>query len=131
MSATGGLIFADERGPASAALLHRLSIEGAIAPAIWLFEAANVIRQAERRNRLATAEVQAARELLLSFPVTVEAADADTLFGPILDLARTHTLTTYDAGYLELALRLRLPLATRDAALIRAAGAEAVAILPA
>ena len=45
-------------------------------------------------------------------------------------LADLHRLTAYDASYLELALRRRLPLATLDAALARAATAEGVTVLP-
>jgi hypothetical protein len=44
-------------------------------------------------------------------------------------LARKHRLTVYDAGYLELALRQDLPLATLDADLIDAARAEAVPLI--
>lgn len=39
----------------------------------------------------------------------------------ILSLARNHPLSVYDAAYLELAMRRRLPLATEDRALITAA----------
>ena len=39
-------------------------------------------------------------------------------------------LTTYDAAYLELAIRRRVPLATKDKALIRAADAAKVQALP-
>ena len=46
-------------------------------------------------------------------------------------LARTETLTTYDAAYLELAIRRGVPLATRDGALIRAANRVTVKTLPA
>jgi predicted nucleic acid-binding protein len=45
-------------------------------------------------------------------------------------LAERHRLTTYDAAYLELALRLALPLATLDEALRRAAVAERLPVLP-
>jgi predicted nucleic acid-binding protein len=38
-----------------------------------------------------------------------------------LDLARSHKLTAYDAAYLELAMRLGVPLAARDDALEKAA----------
>ena len=37
------------------------------------------------------------------------------------DLAKNHALSVYDAVYLELALRRQLPLASRDAALNKAA----------
>ena len=39
----------------------------------------------------------------------------------VLDLMRRHRLTAYDATYLELAIRLRLPLATKDRELLAAA----------
>ena len=44
-------------------------------------------------------------------------------------MAVKHALTLYDAAYLELALRLRLPLATFDKALCRAAEAEGVRLV--
>ena len=47
-----------------------------------------------------------------------------------LALARSHRLTSYDAAYLELALRRSLPLASRDQALQAAARAEGVPLLP-
>jgi predicted nucleic acid-binding protein len=47
-----------------------------------------------------------------------------------LVLARSHSLTTYDAAYLELALRRGLPLASRDKALETAARVEGVSLLP-
>ncbi len=47
----------------------------------------------------------------------------------VLDLARRHNLTAYDAAYLEVAGRLRLPLATLDRRLQAAAAAEGAALL--
>ena len=46
-----------------------------------------------------------------------------------MPLAREQHLTTYDASYLELAMRLGLPLATKDTALIRVATALHVTTL--
>jgi predicted nucleic acid-binding protein len=46
----------------------------------------------------------------------------------LFDLAERHTLTAYDAAYLDLAIREGLPLASLDAALVRAARATGVAI---
>ena len=47
-----------------------------------------------------------------------------------IDLATQHKLTVYDASYLDLAIRSGLPLATLDDALIVAARAEGVPVLP-
>jgi hypothetical protein len=46
-----------------------------------------------------------------------------------MTLARKHRLSVYDASYLELAQRETLPLATRDADLIRAARAETLSLI--
>ena len=46
-------------------------------------------------------------------------------------LAARHRLSAYDAVYLELAHRLRLPLATADRALLAAAPEAGVELLPA
>jgi predicted nucleic acid-binding protein len=47
-----------------------------------------------------------------------------------LALGRRHHLSSYDAAYLELAMRLGLPLATLDKNLRKAAQAEGIAVLP-
>ncbi len=39
----------------------------------------------------------------------------------IVSLARTHHFSTYDASYLDLAMKLGLPIATQDAHLAKAA----------
>jgi predicted nucleic acid-binding protein len=39
----------------------------------------------------------------------------------IVSLAREHGLSTYDASYLDLAMRLGLPISTQDAFLMKAA----------
>jgi predicted nucleic acid-binding protein len=59
--------------------------------------------------------------------VSLSTAWHDTL---ALALARSHHLTSYDAAYLELALRRGLPLASRDKALQAAARLEGVPLLP-
>lgn len=82
-----------------------------------------------RAAEKAAADAAAAILLLRGLPVRVEATPAKLASGPVLDLARKHSLTAYDAAYLELALRLGLPLASKDAELVAAAVAEGVALL--
>jgi len=60
--------------------------------------------------------------------VDLDAGDADT-FSTAMDLALRHALSSYDAAYVELAVRRGLPLATLDRALARAAAAEGVELL--
>ena len=47
----------------------------------------------------------------------------------VFAFARAHKLSAYDAAYLELARREKLPLATRDATLIKAARAMPIKLL--
>lgn len=128
-SASAASFFRDEGTVATQALLPELQEKGACVPAIWPLECANLLRQGERRRRLSAADAAAAILLLRGLPVRVEATPAKLASGPVLDLARKHSLTAYDAAYLELALRLGLPLASKDAELVAAAVAEGVALL--
>ena len=50
-------------------------------------------------------------------------------FTKVFDLAQKHALTFYDASYLQLAIDLKLPLATYDQQLIEAAKAEKVKLV--
>ena len=58
-----------------------------------------------------------------ALPIDIDPVSASRVWGPALALADEHNLSVYDAMYLELALRMRLPLATLDRALAAAAQA--------
>lgn len=80
-----------------------------------------------RRGRIHPAERDEFLDALEALPLRLDrAADSQE----IIDLALQHRLTVYDAAYLELSRRLRLPLATLDRQLARAAEAERVDVLP-
>jgi predicted nucleic acid-binding protein len=130
-SAVAGFLFKDETSAAAIALLDRAIRETVRVPAIWPLECANMIRQAERRRRIGSAEVADAVDLLTKLVGELDNADLPRALGPVLALSRRHGLTAYDASYLELALRTGLPLATRDQELIAAARAEGVPLLTA
>lgn len=87
-------------------------------PAVWKLEVANALVMLERRGHVSDKAARTAAELLGDLVVTVH---SDRLAVPeLLELARTHDLSVYDASYLDLALSLRLPLACRDGPLQRA-----------
>jgi predicted nucleic acid-binding protein len=111
------------------AVASRLLDERAHAPALWQLEFANVLRSACKRGSL---DAQGAHEIIEQIATLPIAVDRDTP-GPaaILSLALRYDLTSYDAVYLELALRLQLPIATQDAALMDAARAAGVGVLKA
>lgn len=113
----------DDEGTASGGAgraLERLEHDDALAPSIWPLEVANGLRTAERRGRLAPADVARIRELLSALPITVEATVLAEALGDVLDLARRLELTAYDAAYLSLAAARGIPLATADDRLRRA-----------
>jgi len=66
-------------------------------------------------------EVERFTVQLENLPITVDTLTANQVFGHTISLAKAYRLSSYDAAYLELALREGLPLATLDKALIKAA----------
>jgi predicted nucleic acid-binding protein len=99
-------------------------------PALWLWETANVLVQAERRGRISGAASRTFLGLLKDLPISVDQPSTASVWHDTLALARSYRLRSYDAAYLELALRRGLFLASRNKALQAAAGAEGVPLLP-
>lgn len=122
--------FADEAGPDTDALLEKVRDEGAIVPALWHLELGNVLINGERRGRLNVADTAHRLTQVSVLPIATDDQSLGRTLGDILGLARSEGLTTYDAAYLELALRKGLPLATIDRALAVAARHCGVETLP-
>jgi predicted nucleic acid-binding protein len=118
----------DEASPESDALFELVRDQGAVVPGLWHLEVANVLLQAEKRGRIATGDVTMRLELIAELPITTDNETTARAWREILALARAEGLTTYDAAYLELAIRRSLPLQTKDAALICAAKRSGVAL---
>ncbi len=127
-SVAAGWAFDDETLPLPRIALDRLENDRAMAPALWWFEILNILTVNERRGRLSQATVTKFLNLVRKLGIEI---DRDPDEGVILSLARIHRLTAYDAAYLELALRLDLPLATLDRELADAALREGVSLLKA
>ena len=126
VSITASWAFSDEANPHAFAILNRLDQDTALVPALWWFEIRNVLLVNERRKRIAESTTAEFLRKLAQLPIEVESLPHESA---LLRLARVHSLTVYDAAYLELALRQGVPLATEDAGLVRAAKAEAVSLL--
>jgi predicted nucleic acid-binding protein len=114
---------------AAAALLEELRnpAAGVLVPATWTLEMANVLARGESRGILTENQTQAFRALLAALPISVDGQTAARSLTTTLELARRYSLSAYDASYLELALRVQLPLATFDRDLRRAAAQAGVA----
>lgn len=121
--------FEDEQTPPIMALLDRVVETGAMAPLLWPLEALNGLLVAERRRRLDAAKRAELAGLLHALPITLDDETADKSWGDTLRLAEAFRLSVYDATYLELAQRRRLPLASMDRALRTAATALGVEVL--
>ena len=122
--------FEDEQTPEIMTLLDRVVDTGAVAPQLWPIEAINGLLTAERRGRIDGALRRRLIGFLHDLPINIDDETAARMWTATERLAELHGLTAYDATYLELAVRLGLPLATSDAALIAAAKAESVILLP-
>ena len=95
----------------------------------WYLEVANVLAVAERCRRITPADTAEFIDLLETLMIDLDNETAPRAFNRILDLARSQRLTTYDAAYLELSMRLGVPLATKDGALSAAATRLGVTVL--
>jgi len=93
----------------------------AIVPMTWGLEVANVIAKAESRELLTEAQTEAFLEMLAGLDIEVDSATFSRSLSDTLQLARRHNLSSYDASYLEVALREGLALATLDDDLRKAA----------
>ncbi|MEO6566205.1 MAG: type II toxin-antitoxin system VapC family toxin [Casimicrobiaceae bacterium] len=120
----------DERADTTDALADALKQTSAVVPAIWPYEVANALLVAQRRARINEADLTRIRRALTALPIEVEAVASEQVLTAVSALARHLGLTIYDAAYVELAARRRLPLATLDAQLRKACAALNVAVLP-
>jgi len=123
-------LFDDEATAQTNDLLVRLKDSRAFVPNIWHLELGNVLIQAERRKCITSTQISTRLELISRLPIITDTETDNRAFREILTLARTEALTTYDAAYLEIAIRRGVPLATLDKALIRAANRVEVQVLP-
>ena len=122
--------FEDEASPETDTLFERVRDDGAIVPGLWRLELGNVLLQAEKRGRIGAGDVATRLDLVADLPISVDQETTARAWREILAMARAEGLTTYDATYLELAMRLGLPLLTKDAELARAAKRRGVEVLP-
>ena len=127
-SITLASLFEDERTPAVVAVMDKVGLSGAFVPSLWTLEVANGLRIAIRRERISRSFRDAGLVHLAKLPIEIDPETNTHAWHATLHLADRDGLTPYDAAYLELAVRRRLPLATLDRDLADAAMAEGVAV---
>ena len=129
-SVTMAWVFPDEATEVTNRLRDSLVDGKAFVPSLWPVEVGNVLLVATRRGRVRVDEWPEIRANLEALPIETDPVATSRVWGASLELAETHQISVYDAVYLELAVRLQLPLATLDRALVAAArvvGIEALA----
>jgi predicted nucleic acid-binding protein len=92
-----------------------------VVPTLWPFEVANSLLVLFRRKKIMAEDRDRALSALAQLPLVVDDEGPRIAWGKISELAAKHGLSVYDAVYLELAVRRKLPLASRDEALFKAA----------
>ncbi len=114
--------FEDEISSYADGIMDATATLGLLVPAVWPLEVGNTLLVAERRKRIIQEKSIRFLADLDGLPIKVEQELPDRMLKEIFTSAREHQLSTYDASYLDLAMRRGLPLATQDKALRRAAG---------
>lgn len=125
-SVAAAWLLPDEASQYADAAFARLPDDEVLVPGLFWLEMRNILLVCERRGRIDAANADRALDLLLALTIRPDHAADGAL---LMRLARRHTLSAYDAAYLELAVRQSLPLATLDAALGRAARAEGLVLV--
>ncbi|MFN0278343.1 MAG: type II toxin-antitoxin system VapC family toxin [Pyrinomonadaceae bacterium] len=105
----------------SDAVLKKMKNSKVSVPVTWGLELANVLARAEKKLEATAKRIDAFVERLRHIDVLVDDATFEFALSDTLYLARKYKLSSYDASYLELAMRLKLPLATLDENLRKAA----------
>ncbi len=121
--------FQDEANEYADSVLAHLSDGKAFVPSIWPLEVVNVLLVAERKKRITEADSVHFLTLLAQLPIIVEIERTDWVMRDLLALGRANSLSSYDASYLDLAMKKGIPLATLDERLISAAKTVNVPIL--
>ena len=116
----------DERTAFSDAVFASLGTVEYWVPAVWRLEFPNALLAAERKKRIDRQTRLEALDFASGLALRVDAAPID--MRSISTLAERRGLSTYDAVYLELALRQGFDLITLDRELADAAAAEGVAV---
>lgn len=113
--------FEDEADNYADSILELLADSEAIAPSIWALEVANVLLAGERRKRLTEADSMRFINLLGELPIIVDKETSGRALSETIAIGRRQGLSSYDAAYLEIAMREGIALATLDDRLKRAA----------
>ena len=129
-SITMAWCFEDEGNEYTNSVLENLKDTKATVPTIWPLEVANVLLLAKKNKRITEVQSASFIDALSGLPITVDQSTTSRAMHSIFVLASQTDLTIYDAAYLELAIREKIPLLTLDKGLIKAAKKLAIPLNP-
>lgn len=109
-------------------ILASLSSKRALVPTLWFYEIGNGLLMAYRRKRIPLEQLDGFLSRLKALPIDV-APRTPSQLSELPGLAQRYGLTNYDAAYLDAAIVGRLPLATSDGSLRKAALGAGVRIV--
>lgn len=125
--------FKDESTAHTNALLEHVATRGAVVPSLWVYEVANGLASGQRRSppRIGDIEIERFLDALSALPIQIVTVASVIACNSVVELATRHSISAYDAAYLEVALSLGMPLGTLDGTgrrhgLKQAAAAEGV-----
>ena len=100
----------------------------ALTPNLWHLEAISVLLGAEKRGEINIGNIEQFILQLENLPIYVDSLTAHQAFSQTLILSREYNISSYDASYLELAMRKGIPLSSLDKKLVKAANKAGVDI---
>jgi predicted nucleic acid-binding protein len=100
----------------------------AFVPVLWRYEVSSVLARAEIKEMLSAQKAGDFLKSLAALDIRTDDESARRVLTDVHRLAVQYRLTSYDAAYLELALRRNLPIATLDVELRNACAAAGVTI---
>jgi predicted nucleic acid-binding protein len=121
--------FQNAAHPYADSVLHQLASGEALVPVLWRYEVSAVLAKSQKDGILTSEKAEAFLTTLKSFNIVLDHDGPGHIFTDVHRLAVTYRLTSYDAAYLELVIRKKLPLATLDAELIAACKAAGETLL--
>lgn len=122
--------FGDEATDWTKALLSRVrGGDQILVPAHWIIEVANALLFACRKQRISRQDAIDFLDDLSDLPIEIDPTPDYVRAKDVVSIAEKHRITAYDAAYLELAFRRKLPLATLDADLRRSGLADGLPLL--
>lgn len=129
-SVVTGWYLDDQASAYTDAMALKLQDDKALVPPLWQMELANVLKTACTKGQLPITQARQILDVLAQLPIEVDTGPAPGQ-RQLFELAMRYGLSSYDAAYLELAMRHGLPIATRDEQLKQAASAAGVDIVAA